>query len=104
MALSPDFDPDMRSRVIPEARRSFSLFGEIFVKDPSLLQAINMGLFSKIDITPEEASLYKTLRDKPSEGRGSVKCDQVLMAEDVLTGDKSAEFKKAFPQIFPPLH
>lgn len=72
--------------------------------DKSLSQAINMGLFSGVEITSEEASLYKTLREKPLDGVGSLKSDQVLMAEDVLTGEKSTHFKKAFPQIFPPPH
>jgi hypothetical protein len=104
MALSSERYPGMRGQVISEARPSFPSSGEIFAKDSSLLQAISMGLFSKVEITLQEACLYKALRGKTLEEVGTLKSDQVLMAEDVLTGEKSAQFKKAFPYIFSPLH
>lgn len=105
MALSLEFDPSKRGPFIPEARSSsLRSLGEIFIKDPSLSQANSMGTVSKIEITPEEAALYKTLRDSSSNGPGALKSDQALMAENVLTGEKSAQFKKAYPHIFPPIH
>lgn len=102
MALSQEFYPSMRGSVIPEARSSFPSSEVIFAKDPSSLQAIHMGKLSGVRITAEEASSYKALREKPLNGAGLLKSDQALMAEDVLTGEKSAQFKKAYPQIFPP--
>lgn len=102
MALSQEYYPGMRGPVIPEVRPSFPSFGVIFSKDSSLSQAISMGLLSKVKITPEEAFLYKSLRDTSLNGTGSVKSDQILMAEDVLTEEKSAKFKQAYPHIFGP--
>lgn len=98
MALSfPDVDPNMRGPIAPETRPSLPSVGVIFVKNPSLLQAFNMGSLIG-GITSDEASRYKDLREAP----GSLKSDQVLMAEDVLTGARSEEFKNALPQIFRP--
>lgn len=98
MALS-EIDLGMQRPVIHKIQSSFSSSGEVFAKDSSLSQAIIMGAFSKVEITPEEAILYKTLREKPE----SLESDQALMAENVLNSEKSAQFKKAYPQIFPPL-
>lgn len=104
MALFREIDPGIRGPVIPEVMPSFPSFGVIFAKDSSLSQAISMGLLSKVEITPEEAFLYKSLRNKPLNETESLKSDQTIMAEDVLTGEKSAKFKQAYPHIFRPLH
>jgi hypothetical protein len=100
MALSPDFDPSKRGRFTPEARSSFSSSGVIFVEDSSLLQAMHMGQLSGVKITEEEAALYSALRKRPLQDPESLKSDQALMAEDVLTGERSVQFRAAFPQIF----
>src|SRR5665647_1267075 len=97
MALSIDFDPGMRTPVISEVQSPFPSSGVIFVESPSLLQAITMGALIG-GITQVEASLYKVLR----ETTHSLKSDQVIMAEDVLAGERSQQFKLAHPQIFRP--
>ncbi len=104
MALSPDFDLDMRRSVISETPPAFPSSGVIFVDDPTLTQARDLGIFSGVEITPQEAALYKNLREKPLNATELIKSDQEIMADDVLTGEKSAQFKKAFANIFSPLH
>ena len=97
MALSGrEFDPSMRWPVISEVQPPFPSSGVIFVKDSCLSQAFHMGETSGVTITKEEADRYKYLRERP----GSLKSDQVLMAEDVLPEEKRNPFMQAFPQIF----
>ena len=103
MALSIDIEPGIRVRDISERQSSFPPSRILFVRDPSLSQAFHMGYVSDVTITQEETSLYKTLRENPPNANAPHKSDQILMAEDVLTGEKSEKFKKAFPQIFPPI-
>lgn len=101
MSLSPEFDLGKRSTITSKVR-CFHPCRNIYTRDQILLShAFDMGTVSGVKITEEEADLYKTKRKEEPNG-APLKSDIVLMAEDILTAEKSAEFKKAYPHRFPP--
>lgn len=66
----------------------------------SLSQAVSMGRFSGVEITPELAVMYELERVKPLDAEPVIS-DQVLMAGLIeRTGGPVEVFKRAYPNIF----
>jgi len=80
-----------RASFLPEARRLPHSSGDIF-----LAAAFNMAEKARIYLTEPEAKLYRDKRKPLPEEGGSAKCDQALLAEDVLSGERSTKVKQAF--------
>ena len=105
MGLSSlEISPGRRASFSPKARPFSRSSGAVCTKDIFLSAAFNIGKNAGVNITQQEAIIYRDKRKPFPEEGGSTKPDQALLAEDVLSGERSAKVKKAFPNIFPPRH